>query len=62
MYVGLHVKSLFLCCDFNLTRNLSTNFSKTPNMQYLENSSFFMRTNGQTGLAKLVGAFRSFEP
>jgi hypothetical protein len=30
MYVGLHVKSFFLCCSFNLTRNLSTNFSKTP--------------------------------
>jgi len=31
-------------------------------MKYLENPSLFMRTNGRTGLAKQVGAFRSFEP
>ena len=65
IYIGQHVKYPLFFSDFNESLIFSTNFRKILNYQISWNSvqresSFSMRTEGQTEVTKLIVAFRNF--
>jgi len=57
---------VLICSDFNKTCIFSTHFRKMLKFKFYENPIYLgpscsMRTDGQTGITKLIGAFRNFE-
>jgi hypothetical protein len=70
MYTRLHVKYSLFLLDLNKTRIFSTDFRKIFNIKFHENPSSGSRVvprgrtnrrmNGETGMTKLITAFRNF--